>query len=113
MKYPRQNRPQRSSIIVNDSTEGQPIERKIESMINNKEPIQDGMITTMYTDKKDGVLAGTNIRTDRFETALDAIDKINKTRTAQSEKKAEMKIIKGNGDGKTESTEGTNDNSVN
>ena len=38
--------------------------------------MEDGVFPTIYTEKKDGVLPEYDIRTDRFEVAIDAIDKI-------------------------------------
>ena len=39
--------------------------------------MEDGVFPTIYTEKKDGVQPEFDIRTDRFEVAIDAIDKIN------------------------------------
>lgn len=49
--------------------------RKIISGESNK--MEDGVFPTIYTEKKDGVLPEYDMRTDRFEVAIDAIDKIN------------------------------------
>lgn len=71
--------------------EGETIETKIERIVVNKEPITDGA-PLMYTERKEGVKAGTNIRTDRFEIALDAMDKVNKSISAKRD--AKMEIVK-------------------
>lgn len=64
----------RSSIVQNDSTQGEPIEAKVERMISNKEPIKDeGALN--FTSREDGVRPEMDIRTDRAELALDAVDK--------------------------------------
>jgi hypothetical protein len=94
----------RTSLNVNESLEGETIEQKIERVTINKEPITDGA-PLIYTDKKDGVQAGYNIKTDRFEIALDAIDKIQKSNEAQREHKAKMSVVKD--DGVAEPTQGT------
>lgn len=73
-------------------TEGETIETKISRIITNKEPIKDGAPIT-YTERKDGVQPQYNIKTDRFEIALDAMDKVAKSRSAQRAAKAEGKII--------------------
>ena len=39
--------------------------------------MEDGVFPTIYTEKKDGVLPEYDIRTDRFEVAIEAMDKIN------------------------------------
>ena len=41
--------------------------------------MEDGVFPTIYTEKKDGVQPEYDIRTDRFEVAIDAIDKINQS----------------------------------
>lgn len=51
--------------------------RKIISGESNN--MEDGVFPTIYTEKKDGVLPEYDIRTDRFEVAIDAIDKINQS----------------------------------
>ena len=39
--------------------------------------MEDGVFPTIYTENKDGVQPEFDIRTDRFEIAIDAVDKIN------------------------------------
>lgn len=116
----RRNIPSISSIKINESVEGETIEQKIERVVNNGEPIKDGA-PIIYTERKDGVLPGYNVRTDRFDEAIDAttkIDKANKAKRAQGIEDRE-KIVKkynedqkGEGnDGETKSTQGTNGDS--
>lgn len=78
---------QQSTIRVNTSTQGETLESKIERIISNKEPIKDGA-PIMYTERKDGVLASTNIKTDRFEVAIDAMTKVEKSYKARREERA-------------------------
>ena len=100
--------PKSTTLVVNNSYEGETIEQKVERFTNNNEPIKDGA-PLIYTDRKDGVQAGYNIKTDRFEVAIDAMDKIQKTKIAEREKRAEMRVIKENGGAESHSgTEGTN-----
>lgn len=74
-----------STIIHrNVSVEGETIENKIERITTQKEPITDGA-PLIYTDRKDGVLPGYDIRTDRMEVALDAMTTVAKTRVMQRE----------------------------
>jgi len=82
----------KTRITLNQSVEGEPIEQKIERIVNNKEPIKDGA-PLIYTDRKDGIKASTNIRTDRWEVALDATDKIQGSYQARREERA-LKLIK-------------------
>lgn len=55
---------------------GERIENKINRILTNKEPITDGA-PLIYTNRKDGVLPGYDIRTDRFEVAIEAMDKVS------------------------------------
>lgn len=83
----------RTSIFKNDSQEGETIEQKVERMVANKEPIKDGA-PLIYTERKDGVLPGFDIRTNRWEVAADVTDKMAKSETAKREQKAKMSIVK-------------------
>lgn len=87
----------KSEILINESTQGETIEQKIERVTQNKEPIKDGA-PLIYTDRNEGVLAGYNIRTDRFEIAIDAMDKVTKANIAKRENKAKMEIVKDSGE---------------
>lgn len=69
----------RTVIDRNESYEGETIEMKVERITSNKEPIKDGA-PLIFTERKDGVLRGYDIRTDRFEVALDATDIVSKSR---------------------------------
>jgi hypothetical protein len=100
-----QNKWEKTDISLNQSTEGESIEQKIERVTQNKEPIKDGA-PLVYTDRKDGVLAGYNIRTDRFDVAIDAMDVVQKSINAKREHKANLKVVKD--DGGAEPTQGTN-----
>lgn len=63
--------------------EGETIETKVERIVENNEPISDGA-PIVYTERKDGVRPEFNIRTDKFEIALDAMDAVNRSKIAQS-----------------------------
>lgn len=108
----KRNKPKQTTLRVNNSKEGETIEMKMERVINNKEPIKDGA-PIVYTERKEGVLPGYNIRTDRFDVAIDAMDKVSKTHIAKREeriKEKEVKIIEMNtntNDGGAEPTQGT------
>ena len=58
--------------------EGESIETKCARILQNKEPITD-TAPVIYTVKEDGVLPAYNIRTDRFDIAMDAYDKITRS----------------------------------
>lgn len=64
--------------------EGERIELKIDRMTQNNEPIGDSA-PLIYTPRKDGVVAAYDIRTDKWDIALDAMEKVNQTRGKISE----------------------------
>ena len=84
------NKAQKTTIKLNTSYIGETIEQKIRRIVNNKEPISDGA-PLVYTDRRDGVNPGHDIRTDRFEIAVEAMDKVSKTYMARREER--MKSI--------------------
>lgn len=73
-----------SSLKVNTSAEGETIEQKVDRIINNQEPINDSA-PIIFTERKDGVLPEYNVKTDRFEIAVEATDKITMTKLAKRE----------------------------
>lgn len=64
--------------------EGERLELKIDRMTQNNEPIGDSA-PLIYTPRKDGVVAAYDIRTDKWDVALEAMEKVNKTRGKISE----------------------------
>jgi len=84
----RKQKASETTAQVNESTEGETIEQKIDRIVNNNEPIKDGS-PAIFTERDEGVLAGYDIRSDRFEIALDAIDKIQKSKAARRQ----MKVV--------------------
>lgn len=73
-----------------------PREVKLRKIINGESnDMEDGVFPTIYTEKKDGVQPEFDIRTDRFEVAIDAIDKINQSAANQIAKnKGETEAVK-------------------
>lgn len=64
--------------------QAEPREVKLRKIINGEaNNMEDGVFPTIYTEKKDGVQPEFDIRTDRFEVAIDAIDKINQSAANQ------------------------------
>lgn len=60
--------------------QAEPREVKLRKIINGESnEMEDGVFPTIYTEKKDGVQPEFDIRTDRFEVAIDAMDKINQS----------------------------------
>lgn len=76
--------------------EAEPREVKLRKIINGESSsMEDGVFPTIYTEKKDGVMPEYDIRTDRFEVAIDAIDKINQSVANQIAKnKGETEAVK-------------------
>ena len=67
------------SSLQTELTEGERLECKIERMTENNEPIGE-TAPLIYTPRKDGVIAAYDVRTDKWDIALDAMNKVNKTR---------------------------------
>ena len=67
------------SSLQTELTEGERLECKIERMTENNEPIGE-TAPLIYTPRKDGVIAAYDVRTDKWDIALDAMSKVNKTR---------------------------------
>jgi hypothetical protein len=88
----RTNRKATTSIRGVDAIEGETIEQKVRRIVNNKEPITDGA-PIVYTERKEGVLPQYDIRADRWDIALGAMDKV----TQAKEHKRTMKVVKDDG----------------
>jgi len=108
----------KSQLKSVEVVEGEPIEHKIERVVSNKEPITDGA-PSIFTERKDGVVSAYNIRTDRWEVATEAMDKVSgsiqakrdakgKVSKTKEESKSETKVVDLKGDNVSEakSTEG-------
>lgn len=102
----------KTGLRINESYEGETIEQKIERIVNNKEPITDGA-PLIYTERKNGVQPEYDIRTDRFDIAIDAMDKVAKTYKARREERIKerenAKVVKMDQEGKQKDA-GTADN---
>lgn len=81
--------------------QAEPREVKLRKIISGEaNNMEDGVFPTIYTEKKDGVQPEFDIRTDRFEVAIDAIDKINQSTANQIAKnKGETEAVKDFGTG--------------
>lgn len=76
--------------------QAEPREVKLKKIISGEaNNMEDGVFPTIYTEKKDGVQPEFDMRTDRFEVAIDAIDKINQSAANQIAKnKGETEAVK-------------------
>jgi len=102
-----------TSLKVNESFEGETIEMRMERVVHNGDDADDGA-PSIYTDRADGVLPEYDIRTDKFDLALDGMDAAHKTDLAKrkqgiADRTKEIKDLhdkeKGGGDGIAEPTE--------
>lgn len=76
--------PNATSIKRNEAYIGVSIEKKLERILNNNEPLTEGA-QIIYTERKDGVNPAMDIRTDRWEYAVDARDKTARSSIATRE----------------------------
>lgn len=92
--------PKKTSLRVRNAyPNAQTIEMKVARILNNKEPIKEPGVVTVYTERKEGVKAELNIRTDRWELALDAFDKIAADKLAKRlERQNERDQLKADGE---------------
>ena len=80
-----------TKLRINQSVEGETIEMKMRRIVDNKEPISDG--APLIYGAKGVIMAGHDIRTDRFEIAVEATDAISKATIAKgSEVTLETKV---------------------
>lgn len=86
----------KSTIVVNKSKQGESLETKVERMVHNKEPIKDGA-PLMYAQRNEGVKEATNIRTDRWEIAVEGTTKIAKSFQAKRAERHKPKEEKEDG----------------
>lgn len=111
MSYKR--KPYKRTSISNPSTlVAETIEETMVRVIEGNETI-DGEKELIYSERKHGVLAGYNMRTDKFEIAVEATTVIAKSEIAErkariDQREAKMEIVKDDkGDARGESTQGT------
>lgn len=78
----KQQQPSATTLNVNKGYQGETIEGKVRRLTQNKEPIKD-VGELHYTERKDGVRPEYDIRTDRMEIALEAMDKASKSHIAK------------------------------
>lgn len=108
----RKNKPANTQIAYNESYIGETLEYKIGRMLNNKEPMKDPGVGLSYSERKDGVLPETDIRTDRWELAVEAMEKATKINKAKRDERMGEKAKKGmdaeaKNEGGTQSTDTT------
>jgi hypothetical protein len=91
--YNQAYKPRKSSLTSCELIEGEPLEHKVRRMLKNNEPITDGA-PDIYTERKDGVGAGYDVRTDRWELAADAMDKVAASKLSARDNKGKVIPLK-------------------
>lgn len=87
----KQKKPSKGLMSCNEYYHGETIEAKLRRVMLNKEPIEDGA-PIVYTERKDGVRFETNIRSDRFDFAIEKMAEVTEEKL---KKRANLKAIKG------------------
>ena len=93
------NKVNQTKLKINTSYEGETIETKVKRITVNNEPIKDSA-PIIFTERKQGVEPAYNIRTDKWDLALDAmsvvtqveLDKRLKRHAPTPEKTTEQKV---------------------
>lgn len=76
----------KSNLCTTEAFEGESIEDKVRRTTESKAPIE-AVSPMIYTERKDGVRADTNIRTDKWDVAQQAMDTIAQGTRQQREKR--------------------------
>lgn len=75
-----------NKMFISEEYSGEDIHEKIDRIMTTEEPIEeDPNAARIYTKRKDGVLPMYNVRTDKWELALEIKDEINKDKIAKAE----------------------------
>lgn len=102
----KRNVMQKTTIERNEKMVGESIEKAVFRMVHNKETMPAGT-GNIYTERKHGVLAGYNIRTDRFEIAQMAMEKVTKSAVGRREASIKQREEKDNEVSGAEPIQGT------
>ena len=77
---------QNSQIKGVESYKAETIENKMKRILNNKEPIKNEL-PIIYTRRTDGIQPQYDIRTDKWEIAAEAMDKVTQHKLTKREEK--------------------------
>ena len=91
--------------MIEITEKGETLIKKIQRILDENEPLTDGA-PMIYTPKQAGVREDCNIRTDKWEIAMNAMDRVNNYKLNEYLKKGETEAPKTT-EGQTE--EGTNE----
>lgn len=78
-----------STVESVETFEGEYLEEKVERITQQNEPIKDGA-PIIFTEKKMGVLPAYNPRTDRFDLAIEGMQKAEALKVAKRNEKADV-----------------------
>lgn len=98
----RQNQKIKTSIHVCVIREGETIERKLERMMKNGADLGETS-GSIFTERNDGVIPETDIRTDRHEIAVDAADAMSQIHLTKRDERHNPKDKGDGGDHKSDS----------
>lgn len=77
-----------TSLNINDSVNGERIERVIERLLNNNEGLSEGESRPIiHTDRDKGIIPEYDIRTDKFEQAIKETGKVTEAMRGGNEKR--------------------------
>lgn len=96
------------------SEEGESILTKVRRILDENEPLTDGA-PLIYTPKEDGVKPEFDIRTDKWQIAINAMDRVNAyklTAYTKNGRNPEMKEEAKEGETATDKTTNTGENSA-
>ena len=90
---------------------GEELITKIRRILDENEPLTDGA-PLIYTPKEKGVIPEYNIRTDKWQLAMGAMDRVSEYKLSEYMKKSELKTEEGNNESSSPTkTNVTNENS--
>ena len=79
--------------MIEMTEEGETLIKKIQRILDENEPLTDGA-PMIYTPKQEGVREDCDIRTDKWEIAMNAMDKVNNYKLSEYLKKGEAEAPK-------------------
>lgn len=83
--------PQKDTVLtMDDSYEGITIEDMVRRLVDQKEPIENTS-PLIYTERKEGVLPEYNIRSDKWDLAIDRMTAISISNTLKREESIKAK----------------------
>lgn len=74
----------KSTIVVNESQKGEMLHKKVQRIMETGEKIDDG-IPEIFTDRNAGINPDHDIRTDKWDQALDMIEKYDAAEAAKGD----------------------------